>query len=69
MYMKHEFELHIIIDETGVQKVQIIGPSEAHPSGHDLYFKIRDLVSGLDEEIRKKLKQKEDEEKDYDKYV
>lgn len=54
--MKAGFELHIVIDKHGVRSVQIIGPSEVHPEGHDLYFKIRHLIPRLDEEIQKVLK-------------
>ncbi len=48
--------VHIIIDESGVHSVQIVGPSETHPAGHDIYFQIRDLVLELDKKIQERLK-------------
>lgn len=53
--MKEKVELHIIIDEDGVRGVQIIGPTEVHPEGHDMYFKIRGLISELDYKITRLL--------------
>jgi hypothetical protein len=54
--MKAKVELHIVIDKGGVRSVQIIGPSEVHSEGHDMYFKIRHLIPQLDMEIQKVLK-------------
>jgi hypothetical protein len=53
--MKAKVELHIVVDKYGIQKVQIIGPPEVHPKGHDMYFKIRHLIPQFDKEIQKVL--------------
>lgn len=55
--MRNKPEVYIIIDYTGVRAVQIVGPAETHPKGHDLYFSIQDLVLNFDKEIQKKLKE------------
>lgn len=47
--------LHIVLDKDGINCVQIVGPIEAHAEGHDLYFKIRDLVQELDRQIQERL--------------
>lgn len=53
--MKAKVELHIVVDQDGIQKIQTIGPSEVHPEGHDMYFKIRHLIPQFDREIQKVL--------------
>ncbi|MGE5445805.1 MAG: hypothetical protein ACM3SR_14625 [Ignavibacteriales bacterium] len=58
--MSPKVELHIVIDHDGIRGVQIIGPSETHLQGHDLYFNIRDLVLEFDMAVQKRLKEKED---------
>ncbi len=57
--MSPNAELHIIVDKDGVRSVQIMGPTEVHPDGHDLYFKIRHLIPQLDQEIQRLLKDNE----------
>ncbi|MGE5446645.1 MAG: hypothetical protein ACM3SR_18935 [Ignavibacteriales bacterium] len=54
--MKTKVELHIVIDREGVRSVQIIGPSEVHPEGHDLYFQIRDLILELDRQLQERFR-------------
>lgn len=55
--------VHIIVDEQGVDSIQIVGPSESHSQAHDLYFLIRDLVMEFDKGIRERLRyQNHDEE-------
>ncbi|HEX3037276.1 MAG TPA: hypothetical protein VHT73_19500 [Thermodesulfobacteriota bacterium] len=53
--MSQKIELHIVVDEKGIRSVQIIGPPEVHPEGHDMYFKIRHLIPSLNQEIQKAL--------------
>jgi hypothetical protein len=57
--MKSKVELHIVIDKDGIRSVQIMGPTEVHQEGHDLYFKIRHLIPQLDQEIQRLLKDNE----------
>lgn len=59
--MRQTVELHIVIDKEGMRGVQIIGPFETHPQGHDLYFKIRDLVRDFNKAIQKRLMQEKEE--------
>ncbi len=47
--------LHIVLDRDGIECVQIVGPAETHSKGHDLYFKIRDLVEEFDRQIHERL--------------
>ncbi len=56
--MMPKVELHIVLDGDGVRSVQIIGPPEVHPEGHDLYFSIRDLILEFDKIIQKRFEQK-----------
>lgn len=58
--MKAQVELHIVVDREGVRGVQIIGPSDIHPEGHDLYFSIRDLVIQFDKSVQKRLREREE---------
>jgi hypothetical protein len=58
--MMARVELHIVIDRGGVRGVQIIGPPDIHPEGHDLYFSIRDLVLQFDEAVQKRLREREE---------
>lgn len=60
--MRQKAELHVVIDLDGVRSVQIIGPSEVHSEGHDLYFNIRDLVMEFDRAVQKRLREREEEE-------
>ena len=60
--MRQKIELHIVLDRDGVRGVQIIGPSETHLEGHDIYFNIRDLVLEFDRAVQKRLKEKEEYE-------
>lgn len=52
-------ELHIVIDKHGINCVQIVGLPETHPEGHDIYFKIRDLIHKWDSEIQDRLNEAE----------
>ncbi len=58
MAKKKGAELHIIVNkEEGVSCVQIVGPTSTHPEGHELYFKIMDLVQSLDRAIQERIKE------------
>ncbi|MGE5446515.1 MAG: hypothetical protein ACM3SR_18275 [Ignavibacteriales bacterium] len=51
-------ELHIIVNqEEGISCVQIVGPIETHSEGHDLYFRIMDLVQDFDKAIQKRIEE------------
>jgi len=53
--MKTKCELNIVIDKTGIKRVEIVGPIETHPEGHQLYFALQDLFKRLDAEIQMRL--------------
>jgi hypothetical protein len=58
--MRHKkAEVHIILDLEGVNCVQIVGPTEVHPEGHNLYMLIRDLVQEFDKSVRDRLEDKQ----------
>lgn len=54
---KNTVEIHIIVDKDGVNSIQIVGPTETHPNGHDLYLHIRDLVQDFDRAIQQRIKE------------
>lgn len=53
--MKTKCELHVVIDKTGINRVEIVGPIETHSEGHELYFTLQDLFKKLDYEIQTRL--------------
>lgn len=53
--MEQMVELHVVIGRHGVSSVQIIGPPESHHEGHDLYFRIRDLVQEFNKAILERI--------------
>lgn len=56
LYEPKNAVLHIVLDRDGINCVQIVGPAETHAEGHDLYFKIRDLIQDLDRQIQERLR-------------
>lgn len=52
---KEGCRLNIIVDEEGVEKVQIIGTAEEHTKGHEFYMRIRDLILRLNKEIQERV--------------
>ena len=60
--MGKKVEIHLVIDIDGLRSVQIIGPPEVHPEGHDLYFSIRDLVLDFDKIIQRRFEQKRNDD-------
>lgn len=58
--MRHKkAEIHIILDLEGVNCVQIVGPTEIHSEGHNLYMQIRDLVHEFDRAVKERLENKQ----------
>jgi hypothetical protein len=58
MARKKSTELHIVVNqEEGISCVQIVGPVENHPEGHNFYFKIMDLVQALDKAIQNRIEE------------
>jgi len=53
--MRLKPELHIVIDNDGVKSVQIIGPPEIQSEGHNIYFKIRDLIPEFNKKILNRI--------------
>lgn len=53
--MAKEIELQVVLNANGVKCVRIIGPSEQHVKGNEMYLKIIDLVKNFDEAIRRRL--------------
>lgn len=54
--MRHKkAEVHIVLDLEGISCVQIAGPTEVHPEGHNLYMQIRDLVQEFDRQVKERL--------------
>jgi len=52
---ENKVELHIVIDKHGINCVQIVGSVKKQDKGHNLYFKINDLIYTLDKDIQKRL--------------
>ncbi len=48
-------EVHLIVEDSGINRVQIIGRLDQHKKGHDLYMKIHSLIPKWDKEIQKAL--------------
>jgi len=62
MGIKKGVELHVIISPAdGVACVQIVGPTDTHPEGHDLYFRILDLVQEFDKKVQTRIAKSRDE--------
>lgn len=55
--MAEQIEVQVIVDGDGVKCVRIVGPSQEHASGHDLYFRIRDLIKAFDTAIQERFKE------------
>ena len=55
--MGKKMELQIVLDPSGLKCVRVAGPPEEHKEGHDLYFKILDLVDEFDKAIQERLKE------------
>ena len=53
--MSSGIELQIVIDKKGVKCVRVVGPSEGHKLGHEMYFRLQDLIDNFDREIQKRL--------------
>lgn len=48
-------ELRIVVDWDGVRTVQVVGDSELHHLGHDLYFLIQDLIVNFNQCVKSKI--------------
>lgn len=59
--MAKEIELQVVLNANGVKCVRIIGPSEQHVKGNEMYLKIIDLVKNFDEAIRRRLNPQKEE--------
>jgi len=53
--MRKNTEIHIVIDFEGIRCVQVVGDSNNHEVGHDLYFKIKDLITDWDSQVKERL--------------
>ena len=53
--MRKNTEIHIVIDFEGIRCVQVVGDSNNHEAGHDLYFKIKDLITDWDSQVKERL--------------
>lgn len=65
--MRQVIEIQIILDTDGVKCVRIVGPTEGHASGHELYFRIQDLIKTFDTAIQERLKEATDKVKELSK--
>ncbi len=49
-------EIHIILNrEEGFSRVQVVGPTENHLEGHDLYFEVIDLIEDFQQAVNNRL--------------
>lgn len=56
-------EVHLVVTREGLLKIQIVGPTESHIEGHDLYFSIIDLVRDFEESIKRRFEEIADAKK------
>jgi len=58
---KPTVKVHLIIDEGGIDYIQLVGSAESHDEGQSIYYKLIDVIQAFDKEIHKKLNEDDTE--------